>query len=320
MELKPADYKLLSYLYHNNRESITKIAKTTKLTREQVNYKVKKYVDSGLIRRFVTLFDYNKFGYNYFVILLLKFEKASSTKFFSQKLSKNKNCISYGYVFGKYDLFLNCIFKDEEELSNFISNLISDRLNRVSDYFIVKPSFAELYPLKFFRHKDRESMILVNVLSKQRKFKKRDLELLKIIAKDGRIKLIDIAKKLNISSELALYKLRKLYGDKVILGSRIQFDMAKLDYHFSLILLNIRNFSEENKEKIKRFSRNSKHVNSLIFSLTRPNCIVQLFNKDQEELKHTINEIKELFKDEYIDIDIMHISEDVGEVNSLPFL
>lgn len=320
MELKPADYKLLSYLYHNNRESITKIAKATKLTREQVDYKIKKYVDSGLIRRFVTLFDYNKFGYNYFIILLLKFEKVSSIKAFSQKLGKNKNCISYGYVYGKYDLLLNCIFKNEEEFSDFISNLISDKTNRVSDYFVIKPSFAELYPLKFFKHKDKESMTLVDVKSKERRFNKKDLGILKIIAKDGRVKLIDIAKKLNISSELALYKLRKLYKDKVILGSRIQFDMAKLNYHFSLILLNIRNFSDENKEKIKRFSRNSKHVNSLIFSLTRPNCIVQLFNKAQEELKHTINEIKELFKDEYVDIDVMHVSEDVDEVNSLPFL
>ncbi len=320
MELKESDYKLLSYLYHNNRESITKIAKATKLTREQVDYKIKKYVDSGLIKGFLTLFDYSKFGHNYFAILLLKFEKTSSVKTFSQKLDKNKSCISYGYVYGKYDLFLNCIFKNEEELSNFISDLVSNKMNRVSDYFVIKPFFAELYPLKFFRHKDRESMTLINVLSKERKFDKKDLEILKIIAKNGRIKLIDIARKINISIELTLYKLRKLYKDKVILGSRIQFNMAEFGYHFSLILLNIRNFSEESKERIKRFSRNSKHVNSLIFSLTRPNCIVQLFHKDQRELKHTINEVKELFKDEYIDLDIMHISEDEGEIDTLPFL
>lgn len=320
MELKESDYKLLSYLYHNNRESITKIARATKLTREQVDYKIKKYLDTGLIKGFLTLFDYSKFGYNYFAILLLKFEKMSSVKAFSQKLNKNNNLISYGYVYGKYDLFLNCIFKNEEELSSFISYLISNKSNSVSDYFAIKPSFAELYPLKFFKHKDRESMTLVDTLSKERKLDKKDIGILKTLAKDGRIKLIDIAKKLDISSELALYKLRKLYRDKVILGSRIQFNMAKLDYHFSLILLNIRNFSDENKEKMKRFSRNSKHINSLIFSLTRPNCIVQLFNKDQEELKNTINEIKELFKDEYIDIDVMHISEDEGEINTLPFL
>ncbi len=320
MELKESDYNLLSYLYHNNRESITKIAKATKLTREQVDYKIKKYIDTGLIKGFHTLFDYGKFGYNHFVILLLKFEKTSSINIFSQKLNKNKNCISYGHVYGKYDLFLNCIFKNEEELSNFISDLISDKTNRVSDYFIIKPFFAELYPLKFFNHKNRENFTVVGTVSEERKFDKKDIGILKIIAKNGRIKLIDIAKKLNTSSELALYKLRKLYKDKVILGSRIQFNMAELGYHFSLVLLNIRNFSDENKEKMKRFSRNSKHVNSLIFSLTRPNCIVQLFHKDQVELKHTINEIKELFKDEYIDIDIMHLSEDEGEINTLPFL
>lgn len=320
MELKNSDFKLLSYLYHNNRESVTKIAKACKLSREQVDYKLKKYISSGLIIKFITVFDYNKFGYNYFVSLFLKFEKPSSIKLFSQKIVKSKNCVSWGTVFNKYDLVVNCVFKDEKELSDYISKLVSDSENPISDYFVIKPYFAELYPLKFFNHKDREKFSVIESNSKQIKFDNKDMGILKALDKDGRARLVDIASKLNISSELCLYKLRKLYKDKIILGSRIQFDMNKLGYYFSLILLNIRNFSEDNQNKIKQFAKNSKHVNSLIFSLMKPNCIIQLFHKEESELRKSIEEIKELFKDESFEIDVMLINQDEEEINTLPFL
>jgi|SRR3989344_961799 len=320
MKLTEADYKLLSYLYHHSRESVSKIAKATELTREQVEYRLKKYTDEGLIRGFFSLFDYGKFGYDYFVTVLLKFEKHSSTAKFSKGLVKHKNVISWGKVFGKYDLFMNCVFKDEKELSDFISELLKDKENSVSDYFVVKPYFAELYPLKFVRYKDRDNYGLVDEKSKVRKFDENEKKILKILANDGRVRLIDIAGKVGLSSELVLYKLKKLYGNKVILGSRIQFDMSKLGYYFSLILLNVRNFDEANREKIKKFARQSEHVNSLILSLARPNCIIQLFHREESELRKSIEKIRELFSKEFVDIDIMLLGEDEEGIDTLPFL
>jgi len=320
MKLNESDYKLLSYLYHHNREPITKIAKACKLSREQVDYKIKKYLSSGLIRGFVTFFDYRKFGYNYLAALMLKFEKPSSIKQFTEKLKKSKNCMSYGKVFGKYDLFINYIFKNEKEISDHIADLISNSEYQVSDYFIIKPYLSELYPLKFFKHKDRENYTYSSEILKERKFDKKEIAIVKVLAKDARTKLIEISKKVNISIELAHYKIKKLQKDKVLLGSRIQFDMSKFGYYFSLIFLNVRNFSKANQEKIKQFSRTSKHVTSFNLMLTRPNCILNLFHKEESELREIIDEIKELFKNESTDIEIILIGEDETEINSLPFL
>ena len=41
-----------------------------------------------------------------------------------------------------------------------------------------------------------------------------------------------------------------------------------------------------------------------MFFLGKPNCMIQLFNKNQEELRQTIEKIRELFKDETIEIEI----------------
>lgn len=319
MNLKESDLNLLSYLYHNNREPSTKIAKACKLTREQVNYKIKKYQSEGLIRGFFTLFDWNKFGYDHLVNLLLKFERPSSIKQFISELKDDKNCISYGKIYGKYDLYLNAVFKSEKELGDYIAR-IDEKENLISHYLILKPYFAELYPLKFFNHKNKETIVYSYKERKTRKFDDKEIEILKILAKNARARIIDIAKKVGLSAELIIYKIKKLKKDGVIVGSRIQFDMSKLNFYFSLLTLNIKNFSKTKQEKIKRFAENSKHVNSLTFLLGKPNCTIQLFHKEESELRKTIEEIKELLKEESFEIEVLLIGDDEHEINPLPFL
>ena len=75
MKLTEIDFKLLSYLYHNYRESVSKIAKETKLTREQVEYRLKKHQKEGLIKQFIPIFNYPKMGYEVIANLFMKFDK-----------------------------------------------------------------------------------------------------------------------------------------------------------------------------------------------------------------------------------------------------
>ena len=319
MNLKETDLKLLSYLYHNNREPLSKIARACKLTREQVNYKIKKYQEQGIIKGFFTLFDWSKFGYEYLVILLLKFEKPSSIKPFIHELKNSKNCLSFGKIYGKYDLYINAIFKNEKELGDYIAE-IDTETNLLSDYLVLKPYLTELYPVKFFNHKNKEIISYDYKNMKARKFDSKEMQILKILAKNTRARIIDIANKINLSAELTFYKIKKLQKDKVIIGSRIQFDMEKLRYFFSLLMLNIKNFSKSKQEKIKHYASTSKHINSLTFNLGKPNCTIQLFHKEESELRKTIDEIKDLLKEESFDIEVILIGDDEGEVNPLPFV
>ncbi|MFH1637958.1 MAG: Lrp/AsnC family transcriptional regulator [Candidatus Woesearchaeota archaeon] len=147
-----------------------------------------------------------------------------------------------------------------------------------------------------------------------------ELNILKLLEKDGRIRLVDISNKLNISCELALYKLKKLYSDKVILGTRIQFDLSQLGYFFSVILLQIKNMSENNITKLKRFSKNHPLINSFSISVTKPNYILQIFHKTEEELRETIIQLENEMKEESFEMEILLISEEEEIINSLPFL
>lgn len=227
--------------------------------------------------------------------------------------------MSYGKVYGKYDLFLNCIFKDEKELNEFISKLFENETVFLTDYVLIRPQFVKLYPLKFFDY-PKEEYSISSELKREIKLDKTDFKILKILSENGRARLIDIAMQSKISSELALYRLKKLKSEKVILGNRIQFNMSSLGYFFTVIIINFRNFSQKNKEKINFFVRTSKQVNSLVFNLQKPNCMIQLFHKGGEEVREHIEKIKDLFKEDSIEIEVLQIGEDEEKIRPLPFL
>ena len=90
MELKEKDLKLLAYLYHNNREPLTKIAKETGMTRIQVEHSLKKFIKEGIIEKFFTMFNYSAFGYDIYVIMLVKLEKYVSFQKFTKKSGRVK--------------------------------------------------------------------------------------------------------------------------------------------------------------------------------------------------------------------------------------
>ena len=95
--------------------------------------------------------------------------------------------------------------------------------------------------------------------------------------------------------------------------------MKKLGYSFSLVFVNFKNMSKENIEKIKSFAKKSKYANTLVLSLSNPNCFMQFFHKDISELRSEIENIKEEFNEEELDIDVLFLEAE-EEVNTLPFL
>ncbi|MEK6952563.1 MAG: winged helix-turn-helix transcriptional regulator, partial [Nanoarchaeota archaeon] len=279
--------------------------------------KISKYIKVGLIKKFFTVFNYSKFGYKTVAIILLKFAKPKYIIEFYEKLEKDKFWISKGLVNNKYDLFIQGVFKSEEEINKYVFNLIEKNNEIISDYLIIKPYFVELYPLKFLG-KTGGSFVMLEQ-GKGINLDEKDKKILKILQDNGRVKLVEIANKTGISAELALYKIKKLQNEKAILGSRIWFDMEKLGYFYSIVVIDLKNFSEKNQKKLKEFANDSKYVNSIIFSYNKPHCFIQLFHKENTELVKAIEELKNRFEDEAIELDVILLKNEGEEINALPF-
>ena len=319
IELKPTDLKLLAYLYHNAREPLTQIARELHLSREQIDYRIKKFEQEGIIRGYIPIVNYSKFGYPRLSILFLKFRKSSFIEEFKKLYKNDKNRILHGEILSQYDIFSIFVFENEKERNEKIFSLLEEN-PEINDYIIVEPFYTELYPLKFTGQKEKISHLMVDYVRKLIKIDDKDKKILKILNKNARAQIIDVAKQAGISAELIVYKLKKLRDSSAWLGARAYFDMEKLGYFYTLVFLHFNHLSNKIQEKIKLFAKNSKNIDSLAFTLGNPNCYLQFFHKDVKTLHDGLKELKSFFKEENIDIKILPLKNEGEDINSLPFL
>jgi len=310
------DKKLISYLYHHYREPLTKIAKACRISRDQVEYRLKKYEQQGLIKKYATIFNYKLLGYDEFIVVWLKLNCTKEQKqTIRNELKKNKNIVTYFDVLGKYNLGFDGVYKNKEEFEKEFGEFLEKYKTQIKDYQIFTTTTFTFFPLKEFDLPYQEKEFVLGDLKTKPKIDERDLKILKALEKNGRAKIIDIATQANISGELALYKLKQLYKNKIILGTRIIFNMEKMSYFFANIKLKI-NPNEKTKKEIFKYCKQHKYINALSFGIGEYNCLVQFFFKQENQFRNSLKDILQKFNNEIHESEIILI-ENEGEVKTL---
>ena len=317
--LKPIDAKILAYLYQDSRAPATKIAKALHISREQVSYKIKKFESDGIIKGYIPLPSYTRLGYPNLVLVFFKFNKQNNIKEFKQKLKNSKNRITTVETLAHYDLGVLFIFHSEKERNEYIANLIQEANETISDYIMLEPYFSEFYPLKFL-NSTHQSKIFHEYKKEEYKLDEKEKKILSVMNKNANLPVIGISKATSISAELIVYKLKRLKEEQVLLGTRAYFDMEKTGYFYSIVLVNFRNFSKANQEKLRHFAKESGSIDSLMMLLGKPNCYMQLFYKSEKELRATLQKFKEVFKEESFDLNILPLKNEGEDINALPFI
>src|SRR3989344_2896696 len=92
IKLDAYDKKILELLLQNSRESINIIGKKVRLSRENVDYRIKRMIKDGLINSFNVIFDEKKLGLlRYGVFLELINLNNNNEKSILTYLKENKN-------------------------------------------------------------------------------------------------------------------------------------------------------------------------------------------------------------------------------------
>ena len=316
MKLDAIDRKLLSYLYHHFREPYTKIAKACKISRDQVEYRIKKYNSSGLIKGHLTMFNYKTLGYNQLGFIFLKLKNPEMKEEVISEIRRISTVMTIGSIMPSYDVFATIVSKNNDDFNEFFYELINRIKSKINyqDYFIV--TNTHLYPLKIFGITERDTYSLISE-SKSTNLSNKDISVMKALEKESNSKIIHLAKEAKISPELMIYTIKKLRSEKILLGSRIHFNMSVLGYSFTVVRIYINNLNKETQSKMSYFAKEHQNIDSITFGISKFNCMIQIVHKDQEELTKTITEIYAQFGKNIEMSDLLLVGED-EVVRTLP--
>lgn len=289
------DRKILYELDMNARQPISQIAKKVRLSKETVNYRIRQLEKKGILKGYYAALDISKLGY-LFCRIFLRFQNITQEK--EQEIinfCKKYYCTGWMYTIdGPWDLAFAIYPKNIKEAEKFCDSLMYKYGN-----FILSKVVSIATTIWHFKHnylyekKDYSQAILgeeanVNV-------DKKDIELLKLLAKNARTPIIDLADKLKLSPNAVKYRIKNLVQSKVILAFRAGIDINTLGYEHYKVFLQLQNLDKSRLDELTDFFRKNDNVIYITKPLGPDDLEFEIILRNEKELHTFLKELRNKF-------------------------
>jgi len=297
IKLDLRDRRILTELDFNARESISKIAKKVRISKEVALYRIRKLEDKGIIRDYHAIINNSKLGY-YYSRILVKFQNLD--KLAEDKLiyycKQNPKIGYYGRVDGNWDIIIGYWSKDLFEFEKFID----DFSYKFGKYILEKDVAFGLHvlqlPYKFLLDK-----LIINEFEtggkiEQEKLDEIDKELLILLTKNARASLQELGEKTGLSWKTIDYRIKKLEKNKVILGYRTNIDYKKFGYSNTKVFLYLKNLTKEKENELLFYLKSLKNSIWIMKCIGKSDLEFEVLVKNREEFFSVMTELREKFR------------------------
>ncbi len=298
-KLNLKDKKILFELDKNSRIPLSQLAKKVRLSKEVVFHRINNLVKKEYILNFQTIISTYRLGYQSYK---LYFKLQNLTKKLKQQIQdffmQNNRVYWIGNCQGRWDLIIAFWAKNLQDFGEFEDKI----LNKFSNYIQEKEISISRKSIQFNRNwfysKDepRTDIDFGEELEKI-KLKKIDLEILRHLANNSRIKIIDLAKKLNVSITVIRYRLKQLEKNKVVLGYKYALNPKLLNYETCKAFISFKNITAEKRNTLINYCKSKPNIINIILTIGSWDMEIELEVKNFEEYYNIMDDIQEKYAD-----------------------
>ncbi len=312
IELDFKSRKILYELDINARRSCSQIGKKVGLSKDTVNSKIKKMEGLGIIKGYYTVLNISKLGYLDFRVFL---------KLYNASPKKEEEIINYlikhpqvGWlvsVNGNWNLNMLVWAKSVYEYKKFWNEF----MERYGD-FVLKNWVSVITQLIHYKKSflvDGERNNFEPEISGGESvcnLDNTDIKILQILSVDSRIPLLEISKKLNLSSKTVDYRMRKMIKDKVILSFRALLNLELLGLNYYKVHFTLRHHDKERYEKLLSYAKFNSNIMLANLNVGGADFEIEIYAYNPEQFQSILNEIKIKFSDLIIDAESMQYNKE----------
>lgn len=143
MRISKNEIMLLTYFRNNARKPLTRISRETHIPVSTIFDKLKAY-EKELIKKYTTLIDFKKVGFDIHALMLFKVDKASKQSF-QEFIMRHHRVNNVFRVNNDYDFVVEAVFKDMADYQDFIDRTDSFDVHERKDFFIVREITRESF-------------------------------------------------------------------------------------------------------------------------------------------------------------------------------
>lgn len=297
-ELDSIDRKILYELDINARIPATQLAKKLRLSRETANYRINNLVNKGIIRKFVTMISPAKLGYSVYK-MFFKFQNLSK--------EKEKEMVSYlvknNFIYwiasaqGRWDMNMTVFAKDinhfDEILSDFISKYGKYVLEQEFNITLKVGILSKNWILE--KNIKERKLVVFGEKVENIPIDQEDVEILKILANNGRMNSTEIAGKIKSTERKVIYRIKNLKKLGIILGYTTSLDLELLDLQFFKATVNLNLLTNAEKSKLVDYCSNNPYIGFFVFCVGSWPFEIEAIVKDNKQFYALIDDMRQKF-------------------------
>jgi len=149
IELDDTDKKILKELSNNTRINIIELSQKTKLTRDIINYRIKKLLNEKIIVRYRCFLNLQNIGLNYYKIIFRTTNfNEQAEKQIKAYFSNHKKITQLLKLIGSWDLEIELETENEDELYQILTEIRKKFSNIIRDFDIFR--ITETYKYNYY--------------------------------------------------------------------------------------------------------------------------------------------------------------------------
>ncbi|MCK5233601.1 MAG: Lrp/AsnC family transcriptional regulator [Candidatus Aenigmarchaeota archaeon] len=295
------DRKILKELFDDGRLPFSVIAKRVGLSKEVVNYRVKKLIEKRILIRFNTVIDVSKLGWQiYFINIRLRNIDDVVEEEIIKLMANHPNIAQVLKCIGTYDLVLKVFVKDYIEANNLMKSIEVKFKTHIAEYAIDFVEQEVTIPLPFLYEpfKIKEYQSIPKKDTNKVSVSSIDLQILKTVSHDARMPVADIAKKTGISRELARHHLKKLEKNNVIIKYRPSAwsGTKSIGYSWYLVMLKLNELNKTTEKKLQSYILNNLNMTYYYKCMGTHDIMFEIRPKTSDELNNVIMKMRSILK------------------------
>jgi|SRR3989344_1657513 len=293
------DQKILSILSRNSRTPLSIIAKKTNLNRDTVKYKIQRLENLGIIKKFYAEVNQGLFGYSTCHVFMLVDEKNKDKRdLLIEELGKHPNTKSVMEYTDTWDIEWVLLTKNLAELEDITNSVLTKHSNILleRDMMVVIKYYSTLnLPYKFYDIAGYKLHDVKKHPGQLTKIDDKDFHILKLLTQDSRITAVEIGKKIHLSADAIINRIKKLLDSDVITKFTILTDRGKIGYHWYTFVIQIKYMDESTQSKLKEYIKNHSYIIRCVRTSGTWDFILYISADTPKNFHTTVKEIRKEF-------------------------
>jgi DNA-binding Lrp family transcriptional regulator len=309
------DKRIIAELFKNSRISLGRIAKKTQLSRQSVDYRIKRMIKLGFLQGFSTMINFSKLGYTFYLSLLYldKFDEELERKM-SKFIKEESSIIKSTKYAGKWNILIESLHIKNKEFHDFfkkIKNICANNLTKFEICQGIKQYKHITLPLEYLKPvKIKNNQLCygqIDNTSKVIKINNIDYTILVNLAKNSRLDLSDVLNQKYLKPDAIRNRIERLKEAGIIKGFMpiINPTGLKVQWH-ELYFRLINNITEKQERKFIYYLQNHPLVGYVLKIGENYDYRIYLWVRSQEEFSKFITDLKNNLSELIINFDYLY--------------